>query len=124
MLGIQAMFAIGNAMAGGRKGGSSQREMALASAQRLEGAKNRALERGKPILQQSQTRAKPRNTANMEDYLGLYRRSMQFANNLTDVTRKQMVVENKSDAQIKQMERYFQALSDADVKTQGPKTKI
>ena len=32
--------------------------------------------------------------------------------------------ENKSDAQIKQMEKYFQALSDTDIKTQGVKTKI
>ena len=60
----------------------------------------------------------------MEDYLVFYRRSMQFASNITDITRKQMMQENKSDAQIKQMEKYFQALSDTDIKTQGVKTKI
>ena len=121
-LGIQAMFAVGNALMGG--GASNQREMAAASAQKLENAKDRALARGKPILQEQQVRVNPRRSASMEDYLGLYRRSMQFASNITDITRKQMMQENKSDAQIKQMEKYFQALSDTDIKTQGVKTKI
>ena len=122
MIGIQAMFAIGNALMGG--GAGNQREMAAASAQKLENAKDRSLARGKPILQEQQVRVNPRRSASMEDYLGLYRRSMQFASNLTDITRKQMMQENKSDAQIKQMEKYFQALSDTDIKTQGVKTKI
>ena len=122
MIGIQAMFAIGNALMGG--GASNQREMAAASAQKLENAKDSALARGKPILQEQQVRVNPRRSASMEDYLGLYRRSMQFASNITDITRKQMMQENKSDAQIKQMEKYFQALSDTDIKTQGVKTKI
>jgi|TARA_R100000479_G_C6360262_1_gene192704 hypothetical protein len=121
-LGIQAMFAVGNALMGG--GASNQREMAAASAQRLANAKDRALARGKPILQEQQVKVNPRRSASMEDYLGLYRRSMQFASNITDITRKQMMQENKSDAQIKQMEKYFQALSDTDIKTQGVKTKI
>ena len=121
-LGIQAMFAVGNALMGG--GASNQREMAAASAQRLENAKDRALARGKPNLQEKQVKVNPRRSASMEDYLGLYRRSMQFASNLTDITRKQMMQENKSDAQITQMEKYFQALSDTDIKTQGVKTKI
>ena len=121
-LGIQAMFAVGNALMGG--GASNQREMAAASAQRLENAKDRALARWKPILQEQQVKVNPRRSASMEDYLGLYRRSMQFASNITDITRKQMMQENKSDAQIKQMEKYFQALSDTDIKTQGVKTKI
>ena len=59
MIGIQAMFAIGNALMGG--GASNQREMAAASAQKLENAKDRALARGKPILQEQQVRVNPRS---------------------------------------------------------------
>ena len=120
---VNALISLGKAYVGNKSGGN-QRDNLLAITQQTENAKKRAMERGKVQFQTTQFKAPQSRNIPMERFLGLWERSLQYANNLTEQTVRQMKQENKTQSQIQSIEKYFNRLSDTDATAKAPTLKL